>query len=108
MTKAQLFKTITIYYNLAISLFLARLVNRPVILCFHRVGESSGSLLDQRVGVTDPASFRKVINHLSILGYSFVSLEHLKNGVALSRLERVAVVTLMMVTRICIKTRSQF
>jgi peptidoglycan/xylan/chitin deacetylase (PgdA/CDA1 family) len=74
-------------------LLLARLVNRPVVLCFHRIGKSSGSLLDRLVGVTDPDSFRKLINYFKILGYSFVSLEHLKNIIALSRLERVAVVT---------------
>lgn len=75
------------------SLLLARLVSRPVVLCFHRIGKSSGGLLDRLVGVTDPDSFRKIINYLRILGYRFVSLEDLKNSIAISRLERVAVVT---------------
>ena len=93
MSRSKLFRIVKISYFFLISLLLARLVNRPVILCFHRIGKSSGSLLDQRVGVTDPDSFRKIINYLRILGYRFVSLEHLKNSIATSKLERVAVVT---------------
>ena len=103
MIGSKFFRIVKMSYFFSISLFLARLVNRPVVLCFHRIGKSSGSLLDQRVGVTDPDSFRKVINYLRIIGYRFVSLEHLTNSIAISKLERVAVVT-----RICIKTRSQF
>ena len=49
--------------------------------------------MDQRVGVTDIDSFRKIINYLRILGYRFVSLEDLNNSIAVSKLERVAVVT---------------
>lgn len=93
MSRSKFFRIFKASYYFAINLLLARLVNRPVILCFHRIGKPSGSLLDQRVGVTDPDSFRKIINYLKILGYSFVSLEHLKNIIAKSRLERIAVVT---------------
>lgn len=93
MSESKFFRIVKISYFFVVSLLLARLVNRPVVLCFHRIGKTSGSFLDQRVGVTDPASFQKVINYLSILGYRFVSLEHLKNSIAVSRLERVAVVT---------------
>lgn len=49
--------------------------------------------MDQRVGVTDIDSFRKIINYLRILGYRFVSLEDLNNSIAVSKLQRVAVVT---------------
>jgi len=93
MIGSKFFRIVKMSYFFSISLFLARLVNRPVVLCFHRIGKSSGSLLDQRVGVTDPDSFRKVINYLRIIGYRFVSLEHLTNSIAISKLERVAVVT---------------
>ncbi len=93
MRTSKFFKIVKISSFFVISLLLARLVNRPVVLCFHRISKSSHSLLDQRVGVTDPDSFRKVINHLRILGYRFVSLEQLKNSISKSRLERVAVVT---------------
>ena len=93
MSKSKFFRIVKISYYFAISLLLARLVNRPVILCFHRIGKSSGSLLDQRVGVTHADSFQKIINYLRILGYRFVSLGYLNNSIATSRLERVAVVT---------------
>lgn len=81
---------IIIFFN---NLLLARLVNRPIVLCFHRIKKSSDNLLDQRVGVTDPDSFEKVINYFRILGYRFISLENLINSISKSRIERVAVVT---------------
>lgn len=75
------------------SFLLAPIANRPVILCFHRIGKSSGSLLDERVGVTTPDSFRAAINYLKIIGYRFVTLEHLIDAVNTSKLERLAVIT---------------
>jgi peptidoglycan/xylan/chitin deacetylase (PgdA/CDA1 family) len=93
MSKSKFFRIVKTSYFFVISLLLAHLVNRPVVLCFHRIRKSSGSLLDQRIGVTEPDAFRKVINCLRILGYSFISLEQLKNIIAISQLKRVAVVT---------------
>jgi len=93
MSRSKFFRIVKISFFFITSLLLVRLVNRPVILCFHRIGKSSGGLLDRLVGVTDPDSFRKIINYLRILGYRFVSLEDLKNSIAQSRLDRVAVVT---------------
>jgi peptidoglycan/xylan/chitin deacetylase (PgdA/CDA1 family) len=74
-------------------LLLARLVNHPLILCFHRIGAMSGSLLDQRIGVTSPESFRRIIYYLKVLGYRFVSLDYLADAIASSKSERIAVVT---------------
>ena len=93
MNISKIFRIVKTSCFFVTSLLLARVVNRPVILCFHRIGKSSGSLFDQRIGVTDPDSFYKIINYLSILGYSFVSLDHLRNNIDISKLERVAVVT---------------
>lgn len=93
MSRSRFLRIVKISFFFLTSLVLARLVKRLIVLWFHRIGKSSGSLLDQRVGVTDRDSFRRIINYLKILGYSFVSLEDLKNSIALSRLERVAVVT---------------
>ena len=93
MIGSKLFRIFRICYYCVISLLLARLVNSPVILCFHRVGKSSGSLLDRRIGVTDPDSFRNIIKYLRILGYRFVSLKKLTDSIERPRLSRVAVVT---------------
>ncbi|MEN6373148.1 MAG: polysaccharide deacetylase family protein [Smithella sp.] len=93
MSRWKLFRVVKISCFFVTSLLLSRLVERPVVLCFHRIRKSSGSLLDQRIGVTDPDSFRKVINYLRILGYSFVSLENLNNSINTSKLKRVAVIT---------------
>ncbi|MEN6350333.1 MAG: polysaccharide deacetylase family protein [Syntrophomonas sp.] len=89
----EIFSIFKVSFYFITTLLLAPFVNRPVILCFHRIGKSSGSLLDERVGVTDTDSFKTVINYLKIMGYRFVTLEHLINAIAASKLERLAVIT---------------
>lgn len=93
MKSSKLFSVIATYCCFLTNLFLARLVSQPIILCFHRIKSSSDSLLDERVTVIEPDSFEKIINYLRILGYSFISLEHLINSLSKSRLERVAAIT---------------
>jgi len=93
MSKLKIYNIVKTACFFVTSFLLAPFVNRPVILCFHRIGKSSGSLLDERVGVTDPGSFRIVINYLRIIGYRFVTLEHLISSIKASKLERVAVIT---------------
>jgi len=93
MSKLKIYNIVKTACFFVTSFLLAPVANRPVILCFHRIGKSSGSLLDERVGVTDPDSFRAAINYLKIIGYRFVSLEHLINAVNTSKLERSAVIT---------------
>jgi peptidoglycan/xylan/chitin deacetylase (PgdA/CDA1 family) len=75
------------------NLLLARLHNHSVILCFHRIKNSSGTLIDRRVGTTPPDVFEKVINYLRVLGYTFISLEELGKKIEGSRLGREAVIT---------------
>ncbi len=93
MRRFKFFRIFKVSFYFLTTLLLAPFVNRPVILCFHRIGKSSGSLLDQRVGVTDPDSFRIVISYLKMIGYHFVTLEHLISSIKASKLERVAVIT---------------
>lgn len=93
ITSSKFFRVIAKYCFSLSNLLLARLVNRPVVLCFHRIKKSSGSLLDKRVSAIDPDSFEKVINYLRVLGYKFISLEHLVDRILEPRLERVAVIT---------------
>lgn len=49
--------------------------------------------MDQRVGAVDPDLFENTLNYLRSLGYRFISLENLMNGILESRQERVAVIT---------------
>lgn len=76
-----------------INILLSRIVNRPLILCFHRIGKHTGSILDLRVGKTDVRSFTIVICCLRILGYRFVTLEYLKDCIDSTKLGRFAVIT---------------
>lgn len=93
MSGFKFFRIFKVSFYFLTTLLLAPFVNRPVILCFHRIEKSSGSLLDERVGVTDPDSFRIVISYLKMIGYHFVTLENLINSIKASKLERVAVIT---------------
>jgi len=75
------------------SIFLAYIVRKPVILCFHRVKAPSNSLLDRRVGVISPNNFRKAIRFMKIMGYEFFSLENLLSMIEIGKFRKVAVVT---------------
>lgn len=81
------------YSALLTNLLLARLINRPVILCFHRIKDSSGSLIDRRVGTTPQVVFKKIIRYMRVLGYKFISLEELEYKIERSRTGREAVIT---------------
>jgi peptidoglycan/xylan/chitin deacetylase (PgdA/CDA1 family) len=71
----------------------ARIVSHPIILGFHQVKEKTSCLLDKRVGVINPADFKKIILYLKRLGYKFVSLEELLKTVNASQYKKVAAVT---------------
>ena len=77
----------------SIGLAFARLLNEPLVLCFHRVKIPSGSLLDRRVGVTKPSDLVEVIRFLRMAGYHFVGLETLVKMVEEGNFQRVAAVT---------------
>ncbi len=72
---------------------LSRLVNWPIVLCFHQIKKSTNSLMDHRVGVTDPEFFEKIIIYMTSLGYKFITFDSLVDGIAESRMGRVAAVT---------------
>lgn len=75
------------------SLLLASLVKKPIILCFHRVKAPSKSLLDRRVGLTNPGIFKKVLRSMEIMGYQFVPLDELVNMLKANEYKKVAAVT---------------
>lgn len=81
----------TLYSSLCIA--SARIVERPLILCFHRVKVQSDSLLDKRVGCISPRNFRKVLKFVKLMGYKFVALDELVSMVANGKLSKVAAVT---------------
>jgi len=80
-------------FLMRVNWLLSRLVNRPVVLSFHQIKEPTDTLIDRRVGVTDPDIFEKIIIYMTSLGYKFVTLDSLVDGLAEPRLERVAAVT---------------
>jgi len=81
------------HYFFFSNLFLSRLINHPAVFSFHRIIGFSGSLLDERVGITDPRIFEEILKYLRILGYTFVPLKHLLNNILASQQERVVVIT---------------
>ena len=89
LKKNRALKGLYYIFNIA----CARLANKPLILCFHRVKISSGSLLDRRIGVTKPSDLEEVIRFLRIAGYQFVSLEKLVNMVEAGIFTKVAAIT---------------
>ena len=69
------------------------LVDRPLVLCFHRVKIPSDSLLDKRVGVTKPSDLSEIILFLKIVGYQLVSLEDLVQMIEEGKFTKVAAIT---------------
>jgi peptidoglycan/xylan/chitin deacetylase (PgdA/CDA1 family) len=82
-----------LFFLSKINYLLAELIKRPLILAFHQIKEPTDSLLDRKVGVTDPKIFKMLLIYLSHLGYSFVSLNDLVAILGKSKLARVAAVT---------------
>ena len=82
----------TIYYFVA-NIFLACIVNKPVILAFHRVIVKSNNLLNQRVGFTTPGNFKRFIRFMKIMGYEFVPLENIVKMIELSSFKKVVAIT---------------
>jgi peptidoglycan/xylan/chitin deacetylase (PgdA/CDA1 family) len=93
MRRSKPLRTLAAYCLCCLNPLLARLVSRPVVLCFHRVKEPSGSLLDRRVGVTAPDSFEGAVRYMKVLGYRFVSLEEVVKRASSSKPARVAAIT---------------
>ena len=96
MKKTKIIKILNLSgsgFHFITNLLFARIVNRPIILGFHQVKEKTSCLLDKRVGVINPADFKKVILYLKRLGYKFVSLEELLKTVNTSKHKKVAAVT---------------
>ena len=67
-------------FLMRVNWLLSRIVNRPIILGFHRIKKPSDSLIDRRVGVTDSDTFESIITYFNFLGYKFVSLDNLVNS----------------------------
>jgi peptidoglycan/xylan/chitin deacetylase (PgdA/CDA1 family) len=93
MTISTLRRIPVAYFYFAAPPVLARLVSRPVILCFHRVKKADGSLFDDRVTVTDPDLFKRLLKYVRSLGYRFVPLERIIESTSKPRPERVAAIT---------------
>jgi peptidoglycan/xylan/chitin deacetylase (PgdA/CDA1 family) len=66
-----------IIFSPKINYIFARLVNRPMILMFHRVKQSIDNLLDRRTGVCGLEDFEKILIYLKDTGYRFFSLNDL-------------------------------
>jgi peptidoglycan/xylan/chitin deacetylase (PgdA/CDA1 family) len=81
------------WFSIRLNWLLSHLVNRPVILGFHRIKKSSGGLMDRRIGVTNPKIFRKIINYMKCLGYTFTTLESLAGVLKEGKMRRFAVIT---------------
>jgi|GEM_PF-2050586 len=93
MRRSKPLRTLAAYGLYCLNPLLARLVARPVVLCFHRVKEPSGSLLDRSAGVTPPDSFEGVVRYMRVLGYRFVSLEDVVKRASSSKPARMAAIT---------------
>ena len=76
-----------------INVIFARLIGKPLVLCFHRVKMPSGSLLDKRIGVTKPSDLEEIIRCLRIAGYQFIPLERLVQIVEKGNHEKVVAIT---------------
>jgi peptidoglycan/xylan/chitin deacetylase (PgdA/CDA1 family) len=76
-----------------VCLACARIVSRPLILCFHRVKVPSESLLDKRVGCISPQNFQNVLRFMRLMGYRFIALEQLVNMITEKKVAKVAAVT---------------
>ena len=81
------------FFYFITSIFLAYIVRKPVILCFHRVKAPSNSLLDRRVGLISPNNLRKAIRFMRIMGYEFIPLENLVGMIEVGDFRKVAAIT---------------
>ena len=76
-----------------INVVCASCVDKPLVLCFHRVKIPVDSLLDRRVGVTKPSDLVEIIRFLRIAGYRFVHLERLVQMTEEGDFTKVAAIT---------------
>lgn len=81
------------YGYLIIAFVLAKVMNSPIILAFHRIKHFDNHILDHRIGVIEPDIFKKVINFLQKSGYTFVALSDLKSDFKNKLNGKIAVLT---------------